>query len=113
MALTGQLIRSLGIFTCGQHFHHHIQSQKPQHHSLVTHGIYRILRHPSYTGFYYWAIGLQLMMLNPVCVIAFARELYLFFSERIEYEEACLVQFYGEAYVRYRKSTSTLIPWIL
>jgi uncharacterized membrane protein len=71
-----------------------------------------ILRHPSYFGFYYWALGSQLMMMNPVCIVAFTGVLQYFFSDRIQYEEGCLIRFFGQAYRDYQARTHTGIPFI-
>lgn len=71
-----------------------------------------MLRHPSYFGFYYWALGSQLMMMNPVCLIGFAGALHHFFSERIDYEERLLVRFFGQNYRDYQARTRTGLPLI-
>lgn len=71
-----------------------------------------LLRHPSYFGFYYWALGSQLMMMNPVCFVGFAAALHHFFSERIQYEEQLLVRFFGQDYKAYQARTQTGIPLI-
>lgn len=71
-----------------------------------------LLRHPSYFGFYYWALGSQLMMMNPVCFVGFAAALHHFFSERIQYEEQLLVRFFGQDYKAYQARTQTGIPLV-
>jgi protein-S-isoprenylcysteine O-methyltransferase len=71
-----------------------------------------MLRHPSYFGFYYWAVGSQLMMMNPVCLVGFAVALYVFFSDRIESEEEALIRFFGQDYRDYRARTKTGLPLI-
>jgi len=45
----------------------------------------RYLRHPSYTGFFYWGIGTQLLLMNPISLIGYAVVLFRFFKERIRY----------------------------
>jgi protein-S-isoprenylcysteine O-methyltransferase len=44
------------------------------------------VRHPSYVGFFYWAIGTQLFMSNVVSTLAFVFVLGRFFSSRIKGE---------------------------
>src|SRR3954467_5047666 len=69
-----------------------------------------LFRHPSYAGFFYWAVGTQILLTNPIVACAFAYVLYTFFKERIEFEEAMLVSFFGERYVRYRMKVGVWIP---
>ena len=52
---------------------------------LVTHGIYSLSRHPSYAGWFYWSIGTQLLMCNPVCTLGYAYASWKFFEERSVY----------------------------
>ena len=42
----GQAVRLAALATCGEHFAHRVATQKPQHHRLVTTGVYSVLRHP-------------------------------------------------------------------
>ncbi|KAF9181286.1 hypothetical protein BGZ51_005559 [Haplosporangium sp. Z 767] len=112
MVIVGQLARTMAMFSAKSNFSHHVEYYKEEHHVLVTDGIYSILRHPSYFGFYYWALGSQLMMMNPVCLIGFAAALHHFFSERIQYEEQLLTRFFGQDYRDYKARTSTGLPLI-
>ncbi|KAF9208849.1 hypothetical protein BGZ59_010415 [Podila verticillata] len=112
MVIVGQLARTLAMFSAKSNFSHHVEYYKEEHHVLVTDGIYSLLRHPSYFGFYYWALGSQLMMMNPVCFVGFAAALHRFFSERIQYEEQLLVRFFGQDYKAYQARTQTGIPLI-
>ncbi|KAG0020138.1 hypothetical protein BGZ82_011683 [Podila clonocystis] len=112
MVIVGQLARTLAMFSAKSNFSHHVEYYKEEHHVLVTDGIYSLLRHPSYFGFYYWALGSQLMMMNPVCFVGFAAALHHFFSERIQYEEQLLVRFFGQEYKAYQARTQTGIPLI-
>lgn len=70
------------------------------------------LRHPSYFGWFYWSVGTQLLLCNPLCTAAYAYAAWTFFSGRIPYEEALLVDFYGAEYVQYARSTVIGIPGI-
>lgn len=108
----GQLIRSAAMIHAGQSFSHLIATKREKEHVLVTDGIYRYLRHPSYMGFFWWAIGTQLLLLNPVSLAGFVVVLWLFFHHRIVYEEKLLIQFFGNEYVQYRNRTPVLIPFI-
>lgn len=79
------------------------------HYSAVSN---RYLRHPSYFGWFYWSVGTQLVLCNPLCTLAYAGAAWYFFHDRIPYEEKLLVHFYGEKYTKYAKSTVIGIPFI-
>lgn len=112
LLVVGQAVRTIAMRTAGQSFSHMIVTQHEDFHELITSGIYQNLRHPSYTGFFWWAIGTQLLLLNPVSIVGFVFVLWNFFNDRIKYEEKLLIQFFGDEYVQYRTRTQTLIPFI-
>nr|XP_009408819.1 PREDICTED: protein-S-isoprenylcysteine O-methyltransferase A isoform X1 [Musa acuminata subsp. malaccensis]XP_009408820.1 PREDICTED: protein-S-isoprenylcysteine O-methyltransferase A isoform X1 [Musa acuminata subsp. malaccensis] len=112
MILIGELIRKAAVITAGQSFTHLIRKYHDDHHELITHGIYRFVRHPGYTGFFIWATGTQIMLCNPVCIIAFIVVVWRFFSTRIPYEEFFLRQFFGFQYVEYAKRVPSGLPFI-
>ena len=72
----------------------------------------RYLRHPSYTGFFYWGIFMQLSLANPICTVGYAYALHHFFASRIESEEHALIEFFGDEYRKYRQSAHIYIPRI-
>lgn len=110
MVLLGQGIRSLAMWTCGDNFHHLVQHNKNDGHQLVTSGIYGFVRHPSYCGFYIWAVGTQLLLCNPLCTVLYVYVSYKFFEERITNEEYYLFEFFGTAYSEYHSRVWSGIP---
>jgi protein-S-isoprenylcysteine O-methyltransferase len=137
----------MAMIQASTNFSHLVAHRKAEGHRLVKEGVYayvsrscppecvftfdhRWFRHPSYTGFFYWAIGTQMVLQNHVCFIVFAYLLWGFFSSRIRCEcspqlplgfplkvlttdeENRLIQFFGDEYREYRKETRTLIPFI-
>jgi protein-S-isoprenylcysteine O-methyltransferase Ste14 len=80
-------------------------------HQLITHGIYRFVRHPMYLGVILVVSGL------PV----YAASLHVFFAMlvlipiiliRITLEEKLLLEEFQDAYQEYRETTKKLIPFI-
>ncbi|EFX00079.1 prenyl cysteine carboxyl methyltransferase ste14 [Grosmannia clavigera kw1407] len=108
----GQLVRSAAMTQAGRSFNHQIQRRRAHSHALVTTGIYAHLRHPSYFGFFWWALGTQLVLGNFVCFAAYAAVLWRFFSRRIRHEEQLLIRFFGDDYVSYQKRVGTKMPFI-
>lgn len=107
-----QVVRSLAMFQCGENFSHQIAVKKTKDHQLVTAGIYQYLRHPSYFGWFYWSIGTQIILCNPICTLAYAFVSWKFFKERISFEELTLVEFFGDSYREYKRRSHIGIPFI-
>ncbi|WVW80077.1 hypothetical protein I302_102050 [Kwoniella bestiolae CBS 10118] len=106
-----QIIRSLAMIQAAQSFSHIVKSRKHDDHTLITHGLYSWSRHPSYTGFFYWAVFSQLLLGNIVCTIGFVVVLSRFFSRRIVDEEKWLVKFFGDEYIQYRRRVGIKLPF--
>jgi protein-S-isoprenylcysteine O-methyltransferase len=112
LVLGAQAIRSTAMATAGESFNHLIQTSKKDNHVLVTHGIYSVLRHPSYVGFFYWSIGTQILLGNVLHTMLFAVAAWLFFHRRIAYEEESLCRFFPDAYPLYVARTYMGIPFL-
>lgn len=110
--LGGQAIRSAAMLQAGASFNHEIQWKKADTHVLVTTGVYSLVRHPSYFGFFYWGIGTQLVMGNAISFFVYTGVLWWFFNRRISFEEAMLTHFFKDDYKDYRKRVGTGIPFI-
>lgn len=89
-----------------------MQFQQADDHKLVTNGIYKLVRHPSYVGWFYWSLGTQVILANPLCFIFYIIASWLFFRERIYMEEIALLNFFGDEYLRYQQTTKTGLPFI-
>lgn len=112
LVIVGQAVRSAAMLHAGMSFNHQIQWSKSDSHVLVTSGVYGLVRHPSYFGFFYWGLGTQLVLGNVVCFVVYAGVLWYFFSRRIRIEEKKLVEFFKEDYVQYRTRVGTWMPFI-
>lgn len=112
VVLAGQTCRTVAMYTAGESFNHYVQRQRAHKHKLVTSGIYRHLRHPSYFGYFWWFLGMQLVLENWFMALAGGYKLYSFFKARIEFEERFLRSFFGEDYSTYAASTPVGIPGI-
>jgi len=108
----GQFVRSLSMVTAAGNFNHIIQDFKRSTHTLVTTGIYGVVRHPAYAGWFFWSIGMQILLGNPFCTLVAALVSWRFFSIRTRYEEQKLIEFFGDEYVHYQKRVPSGIPFI-
>jgi len=112
ICLSGEIVRKVAILTAKKSFHHIVQFQQAEDHKLVTNGIYRLVRHPSYVGWFYWSLGTQVILANPCCLIFYIIASWIFFRERIYMEEIALINFFGDEYLRYQQNTPTGLPFI-
>ena len=107
MMISGLVIRFSAILHAGKSFNHKIQFTKTEDHKLITDGIYKYIRHPSYLGFLVFAVGTQVFYSNPICIVGFYIKLYKFFKDRIKCEENALCRMFPGEYNEYRKKTPT------
>jgi hypothetical protein len=81
-------------------------------HTLVTDGIYSIIRHPSYLGLFLVSLGWVLAFRSGVGLVLTACLIPPLLA-RIRAEEALLLDQFGDEYRTYRSRTSSrLIPGI-
>lgn len=111
LVIFGQFIRTAAMVTAGRSFSHYVKTKRNSDHELITTGIYAWSRHPSYLGFFWWALGTQMCLLNIVSFFVFLIILWNFFHQRIKFEEKFLIQFFGEEYLRYRRRVPVGIPF--
>lgn len=79
-------------------------------HVLVTHGIYRHVRHPIYGKLLIWGVAQLLLLQNWIAGpsgLVFALAFYL---ARVRREEAMLLDQFGDSYRVYMERTGRLLP---
>jgi len=82
-----------------------------QNHRLIVTGPYRLVRHPIYTGLLLALLGSALqygLVRSFLAVLTCAVGLYL----KVTAEEEFMVQRFGEAYLRYCRKVSALVPYL-
>jgi len=110
--IIGQSIRITTLFTAGKNFHHNIQHEFSPDHRLLTTGLYSFTRHPSYLGWYIWAMSSQVLMVNPVSFYVYWIACRLFLNVRVNYEEETLIKLFRNDYLEYMKKVPTRIPYV-
>jgi protein-S-isoprenylcysteine O-methyltransferase Ste14 len=60
--------RQIAIRTLGQFYSHHVMRQDG--HRVVSHGLYRVIRHPAYAGMLLANASFAMFFVNPVSVVA-------------------------------------------
>jgi protein-S-isoprenylcysteine O-methyltransferase len=106
----GIALRWVAILTLGKFFTTDVTIQND--HRLIRTGLYRHVRHPSYSGALLAFLGMAVAFGNWLSMIAILVPILAAFVNRIRVEEASLVEALGEEYIEYRKSTRCLIPGV-
>ena len=105
----GGVLRIWPVFVLGRRFSGLVAIQPG--HTLVTSGIYGIIRHPSYLGLLVGALGWGLVFRSVVGVLLAVITVPVILA-RIRAEEALLHEQFGAEYDAFRARTSRLIPGI-
>lgn len=107
VSTVGGALRLWPVFVLGRRFSGLVAIQPG--HTLVTTGIYRIIRHPSYLGLLVGSLGWALAFRSMVGVLLAALTLVPVVG-RINAEERLLRSQFGAEYDAYRSRTSRLVP---
>jgi len=79
-------------------------------HELISHGVYRSIRHPMYASIWLWSLGQGLVLENWLAgwyaLAAFA----LMYFVRTPREEQMMCELFGQQYRYYMKRTGRLFP---
>ncbi|MBC7544407.1 MAG: isoprenylcysteine carboxylmethyltransferase family protein [Candidatus Sericytochromatia bacterium] len=81
-------------------------------HRLIEEGPYRLLRHPSYTGFAMILLGIGLMAGKPMALALVLLAPLPGLIRRIQVEEQALRQAFGPSFDAYAKRTWRLMPGV-
>lgn len=103
----GGALRMWPVFVLGRRFSGLVAIQPG--HTLVTTGIYRVIRHPSYLGLLINSLGWALAFRSLVGVLLAVLTIPPLLA-RIRAEERLLQSEFGNQYEAYRRRTSRLIP---
>ncbi len=82
-------------------------------HELISHGVYRFVRHPMYSAIWLWGIAQGLVLGNWLAgwsaVVGFA----LMYFMRTPREERMMCERFGDEYRQYMEGTGRVVPRIL
>jgi protein-S-isoprenylcysteine O-methyltransferase Ste14 len=106
----GLAIRWTSVLSLGRSFSVNVAIQSDQ--KLYKRGLFRVVRHPSYTGMMviFATIGLRLQNWIALAIVVVPPLLALVY--RMYVEEAALGQAFGQEYEEYCRTTKRLVPGI-
>jgi protein-S-isoprenylcysteine O-methyltransferase Ste14 len=111
IVLAGLLLRWAAILTLGRLFTVNVAIHAD--HVLVQKGLYRHIRHPSYTGLLLAFLGLGVFLGSWLSIVALALPITFAVLNRIRTEETALRAALGEEYASYCRRTRRLVPGLL
>jgi protein-S-isoprenylcysteine O-methyltransferase Ste14 len=110
LILIGIVIRAAAILTLRRYFT--VQVTIQDSHELIDRGLYRFIRHPSYTGALISFIGLGFAFGSWLSLAIIAVAALIGFGYRIRVEEQALIGHFGDRYRDYASRTKRLVPGI-
>jgi protein-S-isoprenylcysteine O-methyltransferase Ste14 len=110
LIITGIIIRFISIRTLGKFFT--VDLAINNDHKLITKGLYKTIRHPSYAGSLLSFLGLGLSFNNWVSLAVIFLRVLTAFITRINIEEKLMLEQEGLEYDNYKKHTKRLVPMI-
>jgi protein-S-isoprenylcysteine O-methyltransferase Ste14 len=81
-------------------------------HALITHGVYKWVRHPMYSAFWRWVIAQALLLPNWIAGFAGIVGFGTLYFCRVGHEEKMMLEGFGESYGQYMARTKRIIPGI-
>jgi protein-S-isoprenylcysteine O-methyltransferase Ste14 len=105
----GGVLRIVPVFVLGRRFSGLVAIQRD--HQLVTDGIYRVIRNPSYLGAIVMVAGWALAF-RSLLGLVLAALLVPPLVARMHSEEALLAKHFGAEYEAYRARTWRLVPYV-
>jgi len=110
LVLIGISIRFIAIFSLKSFFTSDVAIHHD--HRLKTDGIFKIVRHPSYSGSLLSFLGLGLTLGNWISLLVIFLPVLCAFLYRINVEEKALINNFKEEYLDYKKRSKKLIPYL-
>ena len=108
LLLFGLTVRWIAILTLGRLFTVDVAIHSD--HAVVQTGLYRVMRHPSYTGLLIAFLGLGVFFADWLSIIGLLVPITLGVLNRVAKEEQALLASLGTAYAAYCKRTKRFIP---
>jgi protein-S-isoprenylcysteine O-methyltransferase len=110
LLLGGLALRWAAILTLGRLFTVDVAIHSD--HVVVQAGLYRLVRHPSYTGLLVAFLGLGVFFANWLSIVGLLVPITLAVLNRVEKEEHALLTSLGSEYAAYCARTKRFIPWL-
>lgn len=110
LMIAGALLRQHCLRMLGDHFTYDVRvSDRSQ---IIKRGIYRWVRHPSYTGGMLFNLGLGLALTNWNSIAFIVVGMVVMYVYRVRVEERALLQIHHADYREYMRHTKRFVPFV-
>lgn len=109
----GAMVAALALYAWTHHTLGHVWSgvlEISEGHTLRTEGPYRFVRHPMYSAFFLYAVGVLLLSANAAVGGVLLVATVLMYVTRIDAEEQMLLDQFGDEYREYMLRAGRLLP---
>ncbi len=110
LCILGFIIRWAAIAQLGKAFTVDVSISKT--HKVKDDGLYKLIRHPSYSGIVMIFLGLSFLFGSWYAILIVNIPTFIALSFRIKVEEELLESAFGDEYKNYKKRTKKIIPGI-
>jgi protein-S-isoprenylcysteine O-methyltransferase Ste14 len=83
-----------------------------QEHRLISHGVYRAIRHPMYSALILYSVGQAMVIPNWVAGFSYVIALAVLIALRLGAEEKMMAEQFGDAYATYAARTKRFVPGV-
>lgn len=108
--VSGAVIACWSRYTLGKNWS--LSVQKKENPELIENGLYKIVRHPIYSGLLLLFIGNAIIVGDYRGIIAVVI-VFVSFWFKLKKEEKLLIEHFGFKYIDYRKRTKALVPFVV
>lgn len=110
LSVIGLITRYIAYTTLGEFYTRTLK--ETDKHKLVTNGIYKYIRHAGYFSNILTFLGISITLCNFI-TLGFIIIVYpIVYIYRINVEEKMLIEMFGNDYIKYKKTSKKLIPFI-
>ena len=110
LMIGGALVRQHSIRMLGDHFTYQVRVSRQG--EIIKRGIYKWVRHPSYTGGMLFNMGLALALTNWRSLLLVAAGMLVMYVYRVHVEEMALLKVHKDDYREYMQDTKRFVPFI-
>lgn len=110
LMISGALLRQHCIKMLGDHFTYKVKVSDDS--EIIQRGIYRWVRHPSYTGGMLYNLGIGLALTNWQSAALVVVGMIVMYAYRVRVEESALLKMHSASYGNYMQHTKRFVPYV-
>ncbi|MBI1863359.1 isoprenylcysteine carboxylmethyltransferase family protein [Candidatus Microgenomates bacterium] len=109
--VSGVRISVSGRTALAENWNHLIDYQVKEKQELVTDGVYRLVRHPIYAGFWFMLTAIEILLHSWLFIVVGLGVFVFIYLQSVK-EESILARHFGKEYLKYMHRSKMFIPYI-